>query len=88
MPYFVINHTLLQENGQVVYTYCDRLGHRLSFDVTFQPVDGFQLHPKCLNRCLEFVDRIELVLRSVILYDENQLLWRYVINVMNFFDNK
>ena len=24
----------------------------------------------------------------VILYDENQLLWRYVINVMNFFDNK
>ena len=40
MPYLVINHTLLQENGQEVYTYCDRLGHRLSFAVTFQPVDG------------------------------------------------
>ena len=40
MPYFVINHTLLQKNGQEVYTYCDRLGHRLSFAVTFQPVDG------------------------------------------------
>ena len=40
MPYFVINHTLQQKNGQEVYTYCDRLGHRLSSAVTFQPVDG------------------------------------------------
>ena len=40
MPYFVINHTLFQDNGQEVYTYCARLGHRLSFAVTFQPVDG------------------------------------------------
>ena len=24
----------------------------------------------------------------VILFDQNQLLWRYVINIMNFFDNK
>ena len=39
MPYFVINQTSLQEIDQEVYTYCCRLGHRLPFAVTFQPVD-------------------------------------------------
>ena len=43
---------------------------------------------KNIQNYTNYVFVVKNAYNFVILYDENQLLWRYVINVMNFFDNK
>ena len=43
---------------------------------------------KNIQNYTNYVFVVKNAYNFVILYDENQLLWRYVINIMNFFDNK